>query len=84
MRENIIWEQHNFNKIEVTLINIMKMIEKITIEAGEEEIKNIIIIVEEEAEETVKFQIDLIKNTTKNNMITKKLNNHRFNRLKFK
>ena len=83
MRENKIWEQNNFNKIEVILINIMKMIEKITIEV--EETKIIIIIVEEEeVEEMVKFQIDHIKNTTKNNMITKKQNNHRFNRLKFK
>jgi hypothetical protein len=62
----------------------MKMKEKITIEAEEEVIKIIIIIVEEEVEEMVKFQIDLIKNTTKNNLITKKQNNHRFNRLKFK
>lgn len=60
------------------------MKEKITIEAEEEVIKIIIIIVEEEVEEMVKFQIDLIKNTTKNNLITKKQNNHRFNRLKFK
>jgi hypothetical protein len=60
------------------------MKEKITIEAEEEVIKIIIILVEEEVEEMVKFQIDLIKNTTKNNLITKKQNNHRFNRLKFK